>query len=453
MLETSIQQIEVFAQWLGFASPPMLAEKLAISFEDERYRREISPDDLVDELPTALVAEFVVALARPPIAALDPSFFDCPTEAVEEHFGSMWTDDGPSILVRVHFADGRTMMIRSDAQHAFMLPLYVQDSSAERSGGLSATYNPRLSLAIAALLPDGFLNKERLSEGNETLRRHYEMYQDHLRQIEAWDAQDDGNAEPVSWEESQRRIDEVMAELFDKEESPQQKAEAERAGQLSQRLLRRIPIDDVRDVLSRGADPNIADDVGQTALMHAARPPFDVEQFRLLVDAGADVNASRKDGFTGLHCACSGWEVDAAKEWLRAGANVNARSEEGATPLMVGARCAEIVRLLIESGADVNAVDDDGHSALAYAVIQQSTARSDEPSIVVERLIAAGANVDCADKKGRTPLWHARRAVRQIETELEVHRAFGADESRISNLHRPELQTAETIAAILETTG
>src|SRR5258708_10323624 len=49
----------------------------------------------------------------------------------------------------------------------------------------------------------------------------------------------------------------------------------------------------VRIILKRGADPNVANDTGVTPLMWAVT---DIEKTRLLVDAGADVNARSADG-------------------------------------------------------------------------------------------------------------------------------------------------------------
>ncbi|MDE5865064.1 MAG: ankyrin repeat domain-containing protein, partial [Lachnospiraceae bacterium] len=68
------------------------------------------------------------------------------------------------------------------------------------------------------------------------------------------------------------------------------------------------------------------------------------------------------------------------------GAEINQRTTEGQTPLIVAARNArnDFTAMLIENGADVNAVDNDQHSAMYYA----SEAGFTE---IVEQLLMAGA--------------------------------------------------------------
>lgn len=439
----TVDRVEILSQWCGFSSSVHVAKLILIRHGD-CFRRERLPEGETDELSSEPVNELLNTLASPLIPQLDPTLFDFP-EVIANHYNSCTTDDSPAHLVRISFSTRRTVAIRTDRNHAFMLPLKVEDSG---SGTSIETFDPRLSRAIAGLMPEGYLERDRLLGKNGMLERDREEY---LRR-EA--VRETAPAPPPERDPEEQKTfsdpDAVRAEIFRRlrgEESAAEKARSEREGHLSERLLRRIATEDVRDLLARGADPNAADSVGQTALMHAAFPPFDADQFRLLVEAGADLEARRNnDGLTGLHLACAGGEVRAAEEWLRAGANVNARTPEGTTPLMLAVGSGELVRMLLAAGAEVNAIDQDGHTALVYAIVENYGGGAESLSA----LIQAGANVNLKDRDGLTPLDHARRVVNRQILHEEFSRSFHGRESAYLQEKRAR---AESVAERIESAG
>ena len=92
-------------------------------------------------------------------------------------------------------------------------------------------------------------------------------------------------------------------------------------------------------------------------------------------------------------------EADIVQRALANGANANAIDRAGSTALilatMVDPEIVEIVELLIEHGADVNATDDDRRTALMFA--------SEKGDIeIVKILLANGANVDAIDDYNET---------------------------------------------------
>ncbi|HXF39825.1 MAG TPA: ankyrin repeat domain-containing protein [Blastocatellia bacterium] len=127
----------------------------------------------------------------------------------------------------------------------------------------------------------------------------------------------------------------------------------------------------VRLLLDNGADPNIRNEAGATALMWAVS---DLEKTRLLLDRGADVNARSEDSRTALLIAAGRFGCrDVVKLLLDRGADVNAKSPGlgvEMTPLAEAARLPDeaLLRLLIERGADLKAA---GPGPLAYAQYAQ----------------------------------------------------------------------------------
>ncbi len=66
----------------------------------------------------------------------------------------------------------------------------------------------------------------------------------------------------------------------------------------------------------------------QRALFRAFGLKRPIERYRLLLDAGADVNAKDRGGHTPLHRACSSGRVDVARLLLDHGADPNARETD-----------------------------------------------------------------------------------------------------------------------------
>jgi ankyrin repeat protein len=93
-----------------------------------------------------------------------------------------------------------------------------------------------------------------------------------------------------------------------------------------------------------------------------------------------------------------------ARALLAAGADSNARNGDGATALMLAAHSGglDLVRLLLDAGAAVNATDERGWSALMQAVYNADLDRGFAE--VAQALIDAGANVEAAIGFGVRPL-------------------------------------------------
>jgi ankyrin repeat protein len=124
----------------------------------------------------------------------------------------------------------------------------------------------------------------------------------------------------------------------------------------------------VERLLEKGADPNAPDADGTPALL-AATLFADAQTVKLLLDRGADPNRTGASGTTALMWAIP--NVEKVRLLLAAGANVNARSEIERTPLLVAASypgTVGLLRLLLDRGADLRAQDRTGATALGLAV-------------------------------------------------------------------------------------
>jgi ankyrin len=180
----------------------------------------------------------------------------------------------------------------------------------------------------------------------------------------------------------------------------------------------------------KAADKALAD--AQTLLMFAARAG-NPELVRLLIRQGAAVNAREtRTGTTPLIWAAIDDRADAVHALIEAGAEIDVRSKASEyphtplkvtdavleedvsyvgqtvlakgewTPLMYAARQGSLrtARMLAEAGADLNATDPDGTSALLFAVIN---GHYDLAAMLVDK----GANPNLGDRAGMTPLYAA----------------------------------------------
>lgn len=126
-------------------------------------------------------------------------------------------------------------------------------------------------------------------------------------------------------------------------------------------------------------------------------------QVRTLLDDGAEVNAVQADGMTALHWAVFHDEVEIAKRLLAAGANAKAENRYGVTPLALA--CTNGSELLVQMLLDAGA---DTNATLRGGETALMTAARTGRTGPVRALLAAGAKVEAQDRKEQTALiWAA----------------------------------------------
>jgi ankyrin repeat protein len=208
-------------------------------------------------------------------------------------------------------------------------------------------------------------------------------------------------------------------------------------------------------LLSKDANPNAAD-AGYAAL-HAAVLRGDLELVKTLLTYGANPNAritkgtpitregqdlvlpSSLVGATPFFLATKFLEVELMRVLAKAGADPLLGTMDGTTPLMAATgvgwgggvdrvdrrdvtvsegfvfndqdRALEAARLALDLGADVNAANEAGDTALHGAASKGYDA-------IVQQLASKGARLEVRNKRGRTPLATAKKSTADLLRKL-----------------------------------
>ena len=124
-------------------------------------------------------------------------------------------------------------------------------------------------------------------------------------------------------------------------------------------------------LLKKGANANSAESFGLAPLhLAVCCKDADLSFIEHLIQKGADVNfKNTSDGWRSLHYAISCGSDDMARLLIEQGADVNAIADDGTTPLILAAKndSVFIAKLLLEKGADVNWRDMKKKNAMSYA--------------------------------------------------------------------------------------
>lgn len=179
------------------------------------------------------------------------------------------------------------------------------------------------------------------------------------------------------------------------------------------------------------AEVEVRDQRGATPLMHAAAFG-NLEILKLLIDAGADVNARNNFDATALLWAAR--DSEKARLLIERGADVNAQSKQGRTPLMVASLRrggSAIVALMLAKGADVNLRSGRGETALALAA-------SVGDAETVKLLLTKGADPNIPDRTGATPINRASSGKHAEVVQLLIRK--GVDVNNANTVAGPPVK-------------
>ena len=151
-------------------------------------------------------------------------------------------------------------------------------------------------------------------------------------------------------------------------------------------------------LLDKGALINARATSGSTAFQYAAQNHH-IDSLKLLHTRGADVNTINRNGFSPLGVAIVNRDEQVVRLLLDYGADPNVKL--AGSPLIIEALrndSAEILQMLIEKGADVNATREEyGDTPLMYAVAPQQME-------AIKLLLSRGADIRAKDFSGKNVL-------------------------------------------------
>jgi ankyrin repeat protein len=196
----------------------------------------------------------------------------------------------------------------------------------------------------------------------------------------------------------------------------------------------------VRKLLDGGAMVDQANDEGDTPLFWARYKPLPFVQ--TLLAAKANVNYKNKRGETPLSSiVCSVVDLEVVKALIEAGAEVNESGGGGwaLLHLAIANKRADIVQVLLEAKAAVNQLDATRSAPLHMAI-------SFEFADIAQILIESGADVDRPDAAGSTPLhWAVDAKIAGIVVALIAAGAYVNKQNMrgYTSLHRAVMPSIE----------
>lgn len=221
---------------------------------------------------------------------------------------------------------------------------------------------------------------------------------------------------------------------------------------LRQAINRKLPAK-VAECIKNGADVNCTWTNGyienETPLMLASDSGL-AEMVDLLLKSGADVRlktisiSNGAGDLTALHYALNPGKkekryLNIIKALLEAGADPDSPSNNGNTPLANAAQggWTDAVVLLLKNGAKAHTRSGVKYPPLHAAVLSGNT---DLVKLLVER----GSPVDCRDERGNTALMTALENGREDSVEFLLR--HGADPKAVNNLNQTTLMCAALFA-------
>jgi len=237
-------------------------------------------------------------------------------------------------------------------------------------------------------------------------------------------------------------------------------------------------LEQVKLLISKGVDINVKDDEGLTPLHHAIKEGH-TELARFLIDQDANLNAKEKRwDYAPLHYAIWFENIDIVEVLVNKGVDVNYTPKRDYSPLINAIWCKDkyrynMVRLLLDHGARFNVKDQEGWTAFRRAakdghhdVIELFVAKGADISTFhmaacmgdldrVKNFVEQGSDVDTKDELGWTPLFWASCMGRTEVAQFLITKGANVNlkNSQSTALHRAARAGAKDIVQLLIAQG
>ena len=153
----------------------------------------------------------------------------------------------------------------------------------------------------------------------------------------------------------------------------------------------------VKILVAHSADMSLATKERMKPWMLAASAGHSVVAKYLITDD--DINANTGMGNTLLHLSCKRQDVNTIKLLIEMGASINAVNDRNETSIIIAAKHGfnrTLLKTLIKAGADCSVKDVDGHTALLWSLLQHPTTSATfaRRAHILDMMVKAGADIN-----------------------------------------------------------